>query len=407
MSGSNFRQQAVLSLLLLFLYSCQPQECKEGEEGPDQAACVPPVEPTPSPTVTATPTPTSKPTPTPTTTSSPPPVGGGPINFDERELVKENALLVSKHLNTSDKLLLKRSSDQRATVEACQDDYDSFGENILKYVKAHLAPKKLALQTISSYYQLPAKNEEMLAVGLFTHSLCTVDEESLAASITSGKVPDEATIDLMNEFGALHNQNIELSKSGKLEEASYGQLKLWSKLSYCLSYVESLTTADTDKSKEVASRYAPSGYVKPAGVKFYEDPLQSEASRLNIGLYQFTPNASGNIHTCINDWNERFPVCKVTDKSSANMIRMMGSSYQGFNAFCGVNKILTSFAVQVNTSSSGRSHQDNLSGGKLRAPASRCVSPFFKSSYTYNHFGPLQNSTGSNLKKLMSCVMSD
>lgn len=76
------------------------------------------------------------------------------------------------------------------------------------------------------------------------------------------------------------------------------------------------------------------------------------------------------------------------------------------NAFCGVNKILQSFAIQVNTTKSVSTHPSNQSGGKFKAPADRCVSPFFYSGYSYNHFGPLMNSTGSNLAGLMACALN-
>jgi hypothetical protein len=72
-----------------------------------------------------------------------------------------------------------------------------------------------------------------------------------------------------------------------------------------------------------------------------------------------------------------------------------------------VDKILESFYVQINTTSSLRTHPDNLqSDGTLKKQADRCVTPHFHATRSYNHFGPLQNSTEENLERLMTCVNS-
>ena len=135
----------------------------------------------------------------------------------------------------------------------------------------------------------------------------------------------------------------------------------------CLSYTESLTTADSSRSYRVADKYAPSDYRKPEGVKFYEDPYQDEASKLNIGLFQFTPTWYGNVNPCIRNWNAWFPSCSVGAKpSKSSLIRKFGSSYQTFNAFCGVNKFVQTFAIQQNTTRTKSTHPDNYSGGRLK-----------------------------------------
>lgn len=82
------------------------------------------------------------------------------------------------------------------------------------------------------------------------------------------------------------------------------------------------------------------------------------------------------------------------------MIKVLGSSYQSFNAFCGIHKVVQTFAIQVNTSSSSSTHPSN--GGKTAA--NRCVTPHFYAGKAYNHFGPLQNSTGENMNSLYSCI---
>jgi len=175
----------------------------------------------------------------------------------------------------------------------------------------------------------------------------------------------------------------------------------------CLSYVESLTTADRPFSDRIAQAYAPSDYRRPAGVLFYEDPLQPEASALNLGLFQFSPDSGGNIYACIKQWNLIYPSCQVpSGGSTKEMLRLLGSSYQSFNAFCGTEKPSEMFSIQVNSSNSKRTHPANWrSDGSLKAPKDRCVSLYFAGA-AYNHFGPFQNSTGNNLEELLTCTLA-
>ena len=89
----------------------------------------------------------------------------------------------------------------------------------------------------------------------------------------------------------------------------------------------------------------------------------------------------------------------------SEMTRLTGSPRQNFNAFCGVDKILQSFYVQVNTLKSQNTHPSNISRGALINSDDRCVSLHFYAGYSYNHFGPLQNTTRSNLDHLMTCTL--
>jgi len=68
------------------------------------------------------------------------------------------------------------------------------------------------------------------------------------------------------------------------------------------------------------------------------------------------------------------------------MTALLASSNQDFNIFCGVNKIVQTFAVQID--------------GVKRS----CVTLHIKSGYAYNHFGPLMNSTGANMASLYNCI---
>ena len=77
---------------------------------------------------------------------------------------------------------------------------------------------------------------------------------------------------------------------------------------------------------------------------------------------------------------------------------------QSFNAFCGAHKLIETFSIQINTNNAHATHPDNAINGVLKSAENRCVSPHFYAGWAYNHFGPLQNSTGKNLDELFSCI---
>src|SRR5690606_23724109 len=105
--------------------------------------------------------------------------------------------------------------------------------------------------------------------------------ETLKETIGDRRVPSQAVIQKLNAFSEKHNQ-LRADVLAKKEGAEVKMMRLWSKLFMCLAYTESLTTADSEASERVAKKVAPSGYQKPPGVKFYEDPAQSGDSVLNI-----------------------------------------------------------------------------------------------------------------------------
>jgi hypothetical protein len=219
-------------------------------------------------------------------------------------------------------------------------------------------------------------------------------------------VPGQSTIDKAQAFADRMNEYRKLAVRGDAS-AILSAHRLWSKFMMCLAYTESLTTADTASSRHVAEKY---DIEKAEGVKFYLDPAQhNPKSKFNIGLFQFSPDSGGNPQACLRAWNQRFPGCTMNTKSSFNeMVTAISSSRQTFNAFCGAVKITDMFAVQINTSASGNTDPANrMDNGKLLPPALRCVTPFFRVAASYNHFGPLQNSTGSNMKTLMDCTMAE
>jgi len=291
----------------------------------------------------------------------------------------------------------------------------TFAEIIESSVRGHLEPKTPSLGGNESVFGVSLNPERLSQVSLVSHPMCRASGKSLQATL--GHDPGREVLSLVNEFVSTYNEGRERILNARSEhESLYGwdamQL-LYSKLMGCLAYTESLTTADQPSSVALAKKVAPKGYFKPSGVKFYYDKAQKNpASALNIGLYQFAPDSRGNLQSCIRDWNQRWPEQVISEQASkAELIRILGDSHQVFNAFCGVNKLTQSFHVQVNTTSSTRTHPANFSlksGGKftgLKAPADRCVSLHFYSSKTYNHFGPLQNSTRKNLRELLQCTL--
>ncbi len=309
--------------------------------------------------------------------------------------------------------LLKIRTLTGHSSDSCETDLrakeDPFGVVVGRFVEEQFEPAHPEVSYIASAYSLDSTRLD--AVGFDSHPMCSVTKSSLEQTLRyPSLVPAQSVIDQMNSFANKYNALRTKSLAGD-ERAKQDLTNLWSKVYSCLSYAESLTTADTTRSRDLASQVAPSDYKKPDGVKFYHDANQTtEASKLNIGLYQFSPSASGNIQACIREWNERFTKssCQVSRTAPASeMIRVLGSSQQHFNAFCGVNKALQSFYVQINTTSSLRTHPANrTSSGALLSPPNRCVSLHFHSTRSYNHFGPFQNSTGSNLKSLLSCVLN-
>lgn len=313
--------------------------------------------------------------------------------------------------NSSQLVNISRESVNEDRVDDCMPQaslsHNHFADQIAYYTNILSNDFPARVGTIGSYYNSSSNDANYFPVSLISHPMCNVTSSTLSATVK--KVPATATITKLNNFvnkmNALRIKVIEGS-----EEAKKDYHAEWTKLFSCLAYTESLSTADAASSKNVASSVAPSGYRKPAGVKFYNDPAQDAASRLNIGMFQFTPNAGGNIQACIRGWNDlqkNNNRCQVSQTASkAELIKVLGSSFQSFNAFCGIHKVLQTYAIQVNTTGTSATHPYNVVNGKLKPSNQRCVSIHFQAGKAYNHFGPFQNSTGTNLDKLFSCVQN-
>lgn len=308
---------------------------------------------------------------------------------------------------TKKELTQERIKRMNHSIDSCiqnAGDLRSFAEIQNYFILKHFEDRQAELTYVSNEYVLPTTKAKFYPTSLISHEFCPITETSLKTSLKEWQMPDPATIEKLNQFSNIHNK----LRGEYLAHRSYNsKLQIgqhWSKLTSCLAYVESLSTADSSASKAIAKRYSPSGYDKPPGVGFYEDPNQPPESKLNMGVYQFTPDIEGNIKSCVRQWNGMYPNCAFPSNSSfSDIFKVLGSEYQTFNIFCGINKIHQMFSVQVNTTNKTFTHIKNIVGSKIKKSGERCVSLNFYSGYSYNHFGPFQNSTGNNLKELMSC----
>ena len=359
------------------------------------------------------------PTPTPAPIPSPPQVSvinPPTLDFGENldadiflQAASEIGPLVDESAGDNELMGINREIiNKDESVDKCFNDSYShtlFSNQVSYYTQLMIKDIPPMVGFVGSLYGTSSNDKNYFPTSLIRHPLCIVNATSLSKTIN--KIPNSSTIDKINRFATeLNNLREDVLNGDQLAKGKI--LSNWSRLFSCLAYAESLSTADTSTSKAVALRVAPSNYRKPAGVKFYDDPAQTEASRLNIGMFQFTPNAGGNIQPCLKAWNylhEKKPQCQVNIKASqSELIKILGSSLQSFNAFCGVHKLIQTFAIQVNTTKTSATFPTNLLNGKLKPNEQRCVTPHFQAGKAYNHFGPFQNSTGQNLEKLFSCI---
>lgn len=295
-------------------------------------------------------------------------------------------------------------------VDKCFSDeqpHDLFADQISYYSAMMFKDVPAMVGLVGSSFGSSENDNNYFPTSLIRHQLCPVSSSSLAKTLKKN-FPSQNVIDKLNRFTTtvnnLRTQVIKGDSSAKKE-----LLNTWTRLFSCLAYTESLSAPDTNSSNNVAKKYAPAGYRRPAGVQFYEDPSQSAESRLNIGSFQFTPNSkSGNIIPCIKAWytvHASKQSCQIPLKATeAETIKAVGSSLQSFNAFCGVHKLIQTFAIQVNTKNASATHPSNNLNGTLKDSEARCVSPFFHWGKAYGHFGPFMNSTGSNMDNLYSCI---
>lgn len=309
----------------------------------------------------------------------------------------------------------------------------SFHDAILESISSNKTPITSPLSNgIAKAYH---SNKWQSDVALFSNPMCeTIDKKLITRNNSEkNKRVDKVSakmIKIAKHYNKIRQDVLDAVKAKKSQDEIDGLKSrlddFYAKLMGIIANHESLTTADNKTSKkrgkEFAKYYGVSGYTKPPGVKLYFDTWQTkEESKRNVGLYQFP--MSGNIASCITAWNQRYGSkneCKITDKSKKNMFKMLTAPDQLFNAFCGVNKLVQSYGVQVNTDRfeayksriARRTHQDNVikegkNKGKLKAPSERCVSLFSHTSNTYNHYGTLGFTTENNTTKLVEEFYDD
>lgn len=308
---------------------------------------------------------------------------------------------------------------QLTTIRERDENYDSalaagqmstFGDQITLEVFRHLVPSPVHL---SKYVQTLYMTEDPKnrPLSLISHSLCPADRRNLEIILRKkDKLIDNEVnlaIGFRNRMNGLRDNP---------DDAARG----WTAFAGCLAYAESLGDADDNNSRNRALELMGSGYVKPPGVKFYYDKLHSnKESRWNIGLFQFVLWRSGNIAPCIDGWRElglpgSAEIARLDEKGMGNFV---ASPSQSFNAFCGINKLIQSFFVQVYTDDPRRTHPANsLGNGTLKAPAERCVS--IHDGRAYSHFSPqsrgyvykddefARSGNRSNFHKVMQCTMA-
>jgi hypothetical protein len=400
-----------LSLTLLLLDSARGMS-KPPIKVPETPAPQPAPSPTPQPTPVPQPAPAPVPNPEPPPQQQPPPQTSPTIPRTDfvdyiLEVSEPVAIQVDKRFSSYRALEPNRAPAGAHSTDSCQNEIqnkNSFADRISFVVDEGMKAKKAQLSYVASYFGLSSDNNSYAANSLMSHPFCKMDNASLNSTYGGKRVPDLSTIVKMNQFADRLNSYRQQILGGDREGIVKAE-KLWARLMMCLSYSESLTTADKASSERVAQKYAPSDYRRPAGVLFYEDPYQEAESRLNLGLFQFTPSSGGNIQSCLRSWNQTYKSCSVNNKSSsAEMIRILGSNLQTFNAFCGVTKVLDMMSVQINTTNSNNTHPSNVVNGKLKAPADRCATIFFASK-SYNHFGPFQNAMGNTVDPLLTCAL--
>ena len=326
----------------------------------------------------------------------------------------------------------------------------SFAQSISSMIDLQIDPMSPPVEPEIREIYKAAPVPAAMPVGLATHPMCPVTGDSLKALGVHTSGISKWDIDIANQWvtevnAARNALNRERGLTSSPPQQSFdpfanllnperppateARKRLdadWGRLFGCLAYIESLGDSDSSTSKNCASNNGLASRANPKnpGVLCYVDSSQSNpASKLNLGLFQFAPSAKGNIRSCIGSWNQmaaKSPACTMSSEQANDtsyLKRKLFEPDQMFNAFCGINKVVEVFDLQVNASAavvtrgSGRHtqsirvlHPSNGSGGQIPAPQDRCVTPFIGKSNSYAHFGPLQNSTGANFNKLMTCL---
>lgn len=309
----------------------------------------------------------------------------------------------------SKQLAKSRPQDPAFDVSASGDKANTFGERIVQEVDRHFAPDAVWFKGFfANTFKTPDSNASH-SVSLVSHPTCESSEADLTSLLSRSNAMTSDERQLLFNF----EKRLNSARSAYQSNANDTALQeTYVGLMSCLAYTESLGDPDTNRSKKVWTDYVSASDAKPLGVKAYYDTGHTNpASRLNLGLYQFVLDKGGNIQPCLGAYRQLAQPGsdQIDDLNERGMADLVASPGQRFNAFCGVNKIVQTYYVQVWTENARRTHPSNvLADGSLKKPADRCVTLHHKSAY--RHFGPLtrsvsaRNGRPSNLEKLLSCT---
>jgi hypothetical protein len=300
----------------------------------------------------------------------------------------------------------------------------NFEESIRLSIELNFEPQKNMLgQDIGETYGLDFSSdtgnetgfEWKTQVGLFSHPMCEiVDSYFISRNSNDKSSRIKNAIPSMNKLIQKYNALFYQYQKEKLANSSTQVLEVIQKkmknfyfsLLASMALKESLGDADNSKQSQLAKKFSEDysiiNYKRPPGVKFYFDKEQKdEVSKQNIGLYQFSPNSTGNINACYKAWNnimgKKSKSCLISDLNNKRSFEYIAASDQVFNAFCGTNKLIQSYGVQVNSQTFKHpkvsvmqlTHSENSEGKKLKEPSQRCISPFAHKNNAYMHFGVL------------------
>jgi hypothetical protein len=363
---------------------------------------------------------------------------------DENEKdASEDQLQKNRELST----FMKKCFDTLPGFEAPS----SFSDAIKLAVEFNLPPQgnMLSLNNVLEIYNVktvpdkdnPTGQNWETKVGLFSHRMCTSIDNYFIGRNSSSK--HSIILNSKNEikkFTDSYNSIFDEYKTALKNKSSKEEIeKIFMKMKRfymamlsSMAKRESLSDADSHKSSKADSEQSSSfhkyfggsgDFSRPKGVKFYYDSEQDhEISKRNIGLYQFSPTS--NIDDCFTAWNntvgKRSQACKIDFSQSRKEMNLQkflqtAASDQIFNAFCGANKIVQSYGIQVNAktfknpnySSMQLTHKENLQPqGKIKAPEDRCISPFVFSGNAFMHFGVLGFTDENNTKGVIEGTLN-
>lgn len=328
--------------------------------------------------------PSPQPTPAPVRASPPPTASQRDVHALGREVASNNASDARSALQKVRSWNYSEGPAIWQTIDKClpgSDQRTTFGDQIAFFTAEHLQGSK---QT-----------------GFMNYPLCQVTEDTLA-SVTS-KTPGPKTIQSAQGFVRRYNELQQGARSSADKQKQF--LKLTTAFTQCLAATESLTSADATKyadygagTQNFADRSAiqlglaskddtQAGKRMPAGVMLHLDG----GKWWSVGINQFSHDEP---QRCVEDWNTRYPGCRIP--RGTNPLALSSSPRQAFNAFCGISRLIDSFDVQ---------QKKGLDKDYFRAPANnRCVS-LFMGERGGMRFGPLRNSTGTNMYEVLNCTL--